>query len=309
MKALVLCNSDTLAMPAIISLLQQNKLHGVGVPQKSAGVLLPTLKKYGVGDADIHVLTKDGFATQLETLITHYRAEALFTITFPWLIPNDVLSLLTNRCINFHVGVLPKYKGADPIFWQIRNMEPKGGLSVHVMTADIDAGPLLFIEEAPMIPGETSGLHAQRLGNYVVQSVNKVLTMLESGNVPTYTPLSNEPALFFKKPTIEQLTINWQQQTADEIEYLINATNPRYGGAITSIRQMPLQILEVSPVDLNGDNQAQPGSIVYADATYGLIVACRDKKYLRINIVKLPEGYLSGVKMFGLGFQLGEVFN
>jgi methionyl-tRNA formyltransferase len=307
MKALVICSSDVLGMPAIIRLQQQNRLHGVAIPEKAKHVLIPTLKQFGIADADIHILTKADYGIQLTTLIQEYKAQALLTFTFGWVIPADVLATLPNRCINFHFGLLPKYKGADPIFWQLYNREVNGGLSVHIMTEAVDEGPIILRQEIPIIPGETYGLHTQRLGQLGAQTVIPILDMLASGTAKTIS-VTDVPAQYFKKPTQAQLAVNWQQHTAEQIEGLVNATNPRYGGAVTSIRQMEVRVLEVSAVDVNNPSPVAPGTIVYADTTYGLIVACLNQRYLKINVVSIREGFISGTKLFALGCQLGDVF-
>jgi methionyl-tRNA formyltransferase len=205
--------------------------------------------------------------------------------------------------------LLPKYKGADPIFWQIKNMEKYGGISVHVMTEDIDSGPIVLREELAIIPGETYGLYAQRLAALAAEKVAIVPDMLKAGTL-TIEQKADEPALFYKAPSPTDLRINWQEQNAGEIENLVNATNPRYGGAFTSIRQSQVNLLEVAPADINNPTgeQIAPGTIVHADVMYGLIVACTNHQFLKINVVHVQQGYLSGSKMFNLGFRAGEVF-
>jgi methionyl-tRNA formyltransferase len=72
---------------------------------------------------------------------------------------------------------------------------------------------------------------------------------------------------------------------------------------------MEVRILEVSPVDITHPDTVAPGTIIYADATYGLIVSCLNQQYLKINIVSIREGYLSGIKLFALGFGVGDAFD
>jgi methionyl-tRNA formyltransferase len=309
MKALIISSSDVLGMPAIIQLQQQNRLHCVAVPESAKHILIPLLKQIGIVDNDIHILTKANLTYELKTLIQHYQAQVMFTFTFAWMIPVEILSIIPNRCINFHFGLLPKYKGADPIFWQMYNREVKGGLSVHIMTGVIDGGPIILREEIPIIPGETYGMHCQSLGQLGAKNAVKVLDMLASGT-PKIVAVTDGPAFALKKPSLAQLTINWQQQTAEQIEALVNASNPRYGGAVTSIRQMEIRILEISPVDINNPERQQftPGAIVHADALHGLIIACVNNQFIKLNITQLQEGYFTGAKLFAMGFGIGEVF-
>jgi len=305
MRVLAICSSDMLGIPAVLQLKRQNALVGVAVPIVVATQLVPMLKSWGIADQEIVVLTKQDLDIELQRSISERRADAIFVFTFPWLIPSSVLKLLPGRCINFHFGLLPKYKGADAIFWQIKNGEHMGGIGIHVMTNNIDSGPVLFNAELPITHGETYGLYTQRLGGFAAEQVNKIL-YLPLNDVEQAIVTNAEPALYLKKPTEQQLMLNWQTQTAKEIENLVNAANPRYGGAITIFRQMPMKILEVAAINVSNPADIAPGTIVYADATYGLVVACLQLQYLKISVVQIQEGYLSGLRLFSMGVRVGE---
>lgn len=306
MRILALCNSDWLALPAINQLHQQGVLAGVLIPAKSAGVLLPSIKKLGISEQVIFKTDKKDLEQRLGSVIQTLTPDVVMVFTFPWKIPATLLNLPEKGFINFHFGLLPAYKGTDPVFWQLKNGETNGGISVHVMTDEVDEGPLLMVQPMPVIPGETYGIHCQRLGILAGQVMEKVFNVL---NNPERTIINNQGGEFLRSPAIAELTINWQTQTADEIERLVNAANPKYGGAITTIRQTQVQILEVAMADLNSPVQNAPGTIVYADAVYGLIVACINNQHLQLRIVNLPEGYISGIKLFNMGFKPGEIFN
>ena len=305
MRVLAICSSDMLGIPAVLQLKTQNALAGVAVPMVVATQLVPMLKAWGIADDEIVVLTKQNLETQLQTAITEFSASAIFVFTFPWLIPSSILKLLPGRCINFHFGLLPKYKGADPIFWQLKNGESVGGIGVHIMTDEIDCGPVLYNAELPIVHGETYGLYTHRLGQFAAEQISRVLDW-PFQDVEQNVPATGVPDLYFKKPTDLQLMLNWQTQTAEEIENLVNAANPRYGGAITTFRQMPMKVLEVAPMNVNNPEQTAPGTIVYADAVYGLVVACLQLKYLKISVAQIQEGYVSGVKLFSMGVHVGE---
>jgi methionyl-tRNA formyltransferase len=308
-KVLVICCSDVLGIPAILKLKQQNMLAGIATTDKAAPYLAPIFKNLGFADDELHILTKQNIEAELFALIKQYSIDTLLTFTFSWMVPNAVLSALPNRCINFHFGLLPKYAGADPIFWQIYNGEQQSGISIHIMTDQIDNGPLIHTEVLPVFPGENYGLHIQRLGMLAADAVAKLNNMLNGGAL-TLNALPATLALYFKKPTRLQLTINWQQQSAEQIERLVNAANPRYQGAVTSFRQVQINLLEVAPADVNNPNNEQiaPGTIIHADLVYGIVVACLNNQFLKINVAHMQEGYFSGAKLFSLGFAVGEVF-
>ena len=39
--------------------------------------------------------------------------------------------------------MLPAYRGPAPVFWQLRNGEPELGVTLHRMSTELDAGPIL----------------------------------------------------------------------------------------------------------------------------------------------------------------------
>ena len=49
--------------------------------------------------------------------------------------------------INVHHEILPEYKGAQSVLWQIYNKSNKTGYSIHEITNKIDGGKILFQED------------------------------------------------------------------------------------------------------------------------------------------------------------------
>ena len=45
--------------------------------------------------------------------------------------------------LNLHPSALPRFRGPDPVFWQLRAGEARAGITVHVATGTVDAGPIV----------------------------------------------------------------------------------------------------------------------------------------------------------------------
>ena len=45
--------------------------------------------------------------------------------------------------LNLHPSALPRFRGPDPVFWQLRAGASRAGVTVHVATDDVDAGPIV----------------------------------------------------------------------------------------------------------------------------------------------------------------------
>lgn len=306
MNIFILCNSDILAANTIHYLHQQKQLAGIGIIEKYAAHLMGVFQSIGVEKSLIHIFQKKEFEHQLAQAVVASNADCLLTLTFPWKIPTSILQLPPKGCINFHFGLLPKYRGADPIFWQLKNKESIGGITIHYMNEEIDTGDIIYTAELPIAPTETYGIHSVRLAGLAVELVCKLNGLLA---LPAKQQVDRSEADFILSPTQEALTIHWQTQTANDIVALVNASNPKYHGAVTHIKQQPVRILEAAIVEVNTTEQFLPGTIVHADQQYGLIVACLHNKFINIQVVHVKEGYLSGIKLFQLGLTIGDSFN
>ena len=67
----------------------------------------------------------------------------IFVACFPSLLPDLLLNWPRKFCVNLHPSLLPAYRGPDPVFWQLRNGETHTGISLHLITPALDAGPIL----------------------------------------------------------------------------------------------------------------------------------------------------------------------
>lgn len=307
MRIFIICNSDQLSLPVIHQLQVTGKLSGVGILKKSAPYLVGPLTSIGVDSSMIHELNSDQWISDIKKILADINPSTVWVLTFPYMIPDELLNIPIHGWVNFHYGKLPSYKGNDPVFWQIKNMEPTGGLTVHSMTSKLDEGPVLLSEPVPIAPGETYGLHCQKLGIIASRYCDTIISNQQNGKF-LEDIVGHPPGLYEKKPNTADLTIDWSRQSANEIEALVNATNPKYDGAITSINGIPIRLIEVSPADLPIEHEIGPGMVVHADVVYGIIVSCIERKFLRINIAKINEGYVSGVRLYSLGISKGAFF-
>jgi methionyl-tRNA formyltransferase len=308
MRIAVICNMDSLAFPSLAYLLQKGWLAGVGILERNRKFLEEQLLKLGVDPRMIEYFRKEDWEETVAQWLRKIQADMVWVFGFPWKFRESLLSVPDAGFYNFHFGLFPKYRGADPIFWQIRNREKKGGLIVHKVTGEIDRGPIVWREEQPIISGENYGLHCQRMGFITANILDKIMLSISSADFSDQEHFSAEEDLYYKKPDNNQTRICWKKQGADEIEWLVNACNPRYGGALTKFRNMDIKLLEVTPAEINIGTEIEAGTIVHADVVYGLVVSCSDKKFIRINVLSLHEGYMSGVKLFSMGVKPGERF-
>lgn len=67
------------------------------------------------------------------------------------------------RMLNIHPSLLPKYKGLDTHQKALDAGESHAGCSVHVVTSELDDGPVLAQTEVAILPGDTADSLAARI--------------------------------------------------------------------------------------------------------------------------------------------------
>jgi methionyl-tRNA formyltransferase len=67
---------------------------------------------------------------------------------WPLILPRRFLALEQSITLNLHPSLLPYARGKDPNFWTIVDENPFG-VSIHHVTAEIDAGDIAFQREIP----------------------------------------------------------------------------------------------------------------------------------------------------------------
>ena len=68
-----------------------------------------------------------------------------------------------NRILNIHPSLLPKYPGLQPQQQALNDGAIVSGATVHVVNAELDAGPIVLQREVPVLPGDTVRTLADRI--------------------------------------------------------------------------------------------------------------------------------------------------
>jgi methionyl-tRNA formyltransferase len=69
---------------------------------------------------------------------------------YPWLLPPEVLAVPRLGVVNSHPSLLPRHRGPFPWAWAVRENDRELGLTVHLMDAQFDTGPILAQGSRPM---------------------------------------------------------------------------------------------------------------------------------------------------------------
>ncbi|HEU4968724.1 phosphoribosylglycinamide formyltransferase [Sphingomonas sp.] len=106
---------------------------------------------------------KGQFYGALHRALERAGVEYIALAGFMRILPGDFIEKWAGRIVNVHPSLLPKYKGLDTHARAIEAKDAAAGCSVHVVTAELDDGPVLGQVEVAVLPDDTAETLAARV--------------------------------------------------------------------------------------------------------------------------------------------------
>lgn len=113
--------------------------------------------------------------TQFESreLFDEALCERVSSVSPDWVILAGFMRILTptfinrwpGRILNIHPSLLPLYPGLDTHKRALLAGDTEAGASVHIVTAELDAGPVIAQVKVPVYPDDTEATLAERVLN------------------------------------------------------------------------------------------------------------------------------------------------
>lgn len=207
--------------------------------------------------------------------------DALVVVAYGLIFPPAVLEKPRHGCINVHMSLLPRWRGAAPIQRAIEAGDKRTGVTVMQMDAGLDTGAILAQRQCPLVEDETSATLHDKLAALGAECLWEVLGLIASGEaVPV--PQDESGVTYARKVGKEEAWIDWQRP-AIEIERKIRAFNPA-PVARAEFGQQTLRIWQARA--LQQGTGSPPGTITRA-SNEGIDIATADG-VLRLLRVQPP---------------------
>ena len=104
-----------------------------------------------------------GFEAALQRELDKAGAEIVCLAGFMRILTPAFVANWQGRMLNIHPSLLPKYPGLDTHARALTAGDPEAGCTVHEVTAELDAGPILGQARVPVMPGDTPDMLAARV--------------------------------------------------------------------------------------------------------------------------------------------------
>jgi len=107
--------------------------------------------------------SRQAFDAELSRVIDQFGPELVVLAGFMRILSDDFVHHYEGRMLNIHPSLLPKYKGTNTHARAIEAGDSEAGCSVHLVTAELDAGPVLLQAKVPILKGDTAETLAARV--------------------------------------------------------------------------------------------------------------------------------------------------
>ncbi|GAA3921756.1 methionyl-tRNA formyltransferase [Litoribacillus peritrichatus] len=294
--------TNTVAIPTINQLAQQGRLAGVII----TGQLDPAqyqLESWLHHNGLTYVKYDSAETVEIPTQLQRWEADLGLAFSFPLSFDASLLDQLHLGAFHVHVAPLPKYKGPQPLYWQIRNGEVETTLAIQKVEAvsDEDEGGIAMQQSLTIDPLDTYQSLENRVAQQLPLFIGQFIEHLqEVQGALEFNSLSGESS---SAPLPEQtdLYVDWSSMNSQQIANMARAGNAQFGGCVLLLGQTPINLLQATPV-VHPTYGVNPGTICHIGEPEGVIVATHQGA-VKLDVLSGADGVFSGLS-FAERFQI-----
>ena len=222
-------------------------------------------------DHDLPLMQPDSVkAPEVEAVFREIQPDVVIVAAYGRIIPDTLLAIPAHGFINVHASLLPKYRGAAPIQWALRNGDAETGVSIMKLETGLDEGPVYQTARLAIKPEWNKKALFDALAELGADCLADTLAKIDT---LTPTPQNHEEATYAPMFGRKDGCIDFSMP-AKAIVNLSRALEPD-DSIYTFINNKRLAFKDVSFSD-NIDNESWlPGTVVTVDKKE-IVVATAD---------------------------------
>lgn len=273
-------------------------------PRGRGNVMTPTPVKTLALEHGIPVYTPATLRDEAFTsLLEQYKPEIIVVVAYGKILPLNVIEYPKYGCVNLHVSLLPKYRGAAPMQRAIMEGESETGVTVMYMAEGLDTGDIISVEKFPILPEDDfEAIHdrsAEVGGKLLSETIEKIYL-----GCADRIQQDDSLACYAKKVEKEDCKIDFTLPAA-RLDCIIRGVTP-IPGAFAYLGGKMLKINKATPVKGSGT----PGKVIdISDKGDGYITVACGEGALKITCL-IPEGkgkMSAGAFVRGRKISLGDI--
>jgi len=217
-------------------------------PDKPAGrgrhVVSSPVEKLAL-EREIPVIQPETFkSSKVMEELTSFQPEIIIVAAFGAILPPEVLSLPRFACLNVHPSLLPRHRGPSPVANTILCGDEITGVTIMLMDAGLDTGPILAQGKVGISFMNTTGSLSSKLADVGAKLLLETLPKWLGGELRPQAQDESQ-ATYSKLITSKDGEIDWHLSTR-ELWRRVRAYNP-WPGCYTWYQGKRLKIHRAIP--------------------------------------------------------------
>ena len=262
-KRIIFMGTPEFAVPSLEALLRSNYLV-VAVytqPDRKAGrgqaVMSSPVKQLSLSHELQVVQTENLKVAGTVERLAEFAPDLIVVAAFGQILPAEILDLPKLGCLNVHPSLLPRHRGASPIATAILQGDEVTGVTIMLLDAGMDTGPILSQRKVPISAGDTAGSLGIKLAQNGAQLLIETLPLWIDGRIEPQ-PQEESRASYSKDINKSDGEIDWRLSTL-ELWRRVRAFDP-WPGCYAWWRGKRLKLGQVMP--LEGERSGEPGEVI-----------------------------------------------
>lgn len=186
--------------------------------------------------------------------------ELILSVLYTEIIPQQIIDIPPLGIVNHHPSLLPAYRGPHPVNWAVINGESETGLTLHFMSAGVDAGDILWQQLVPINFEDDIASVSQRIMALVPSAALEVVQQINAGTAHS-RPQNEALASYFPRRTEQDDIVDWRH-SARQVYNLIRGLAPPLPGALSWINGRRVVLRKARPCTELNPLGVEPGTLI-----------------------------------------------
>lgn len=299
MRILYLGTPDFAVNP-LKEILKDKNIEVLGVvcnPDKPVGrkkiLTAPPVKQFAL-ENDLKVFQFSKIREEGVAILKQLNPDIMVTCAYGQILSQEILDIPRFGVINIHASILPKYRGASPIHYAIKNGETSTGITIMRSDKGIDTGDIIVQKSIDILENETCGELFERLSILGASMIVSTLYDVYNGSAK-FIKQDDSLATLTKIIKKEDAIIDFNQDASMVVNH-IRAFNPS-PVAYTFLNGEPFKVYSAKAVNFCG----AVGEVLSNDNQ--LIIGCKSGAVSLLTVQK-AGGKAMDIKDFLRGTKL-----
>ena len=273
-------------------------------PRGRGNVMTPTPVKSLALENNISVYTPKTLRDEeFLGILKEVSPDIILVVAYGKILPKEVIDFPEFGCINLHVSLLPKYRGAAPMQRAIMDGESETGVTVMYMDEGLDTGDIISTLRFPITESDDfESIHDKSalLGAELLSKTTDEIFLGRAKRIKQDSSL----ATYAKKVEKEDCKIDFSL-SADAVSARIRGVTP-IPGAFAYLNGKMLKLSKVSV----GEGNGRCGEVIALNGqgTGSITVACGNGAIVVTALIPEGKGKMSaGDFIRGRKIQLGDL--